>query len=260
MSDNFNEQLTSMLKAIIIDDESKARDLLELLIQESGRAVEVIGKYPTLLTGVEGIKEHQPDVVFLDIEMPEIRGLKILDYIPNPNFALVFATAYDQYAIKAFELSALDYLLKPIDDEKLNLTLDKVGKHKLMKERLLIYEQNKQEGQPLKICIPLSNNKYDVVFVQDILAVEADRNYCYIHTINKRYFLTKSLSHFEETYMPLEGFVRCHRSWIVNLNQVASLKKSSKKMLMQHQNLEIPISRSNTAHIYQQMKKRFAGL
>ncbi|MGH1336634.1 MAG: LytR/AlgR family response regulator transcription factor [Aureispira sp.] len=249
-----------MLKAIIIDDESKARDLLELLIQESGREVEVVGKYPTLITGVAGIKAHQPDVVFLDIEMPEVQGVQLLEYIPNPDFEIVFATAYDQYAIKAFELSALDYLLKPIDDEKLNLTLDKVGKHKLLKERLLTYEQNRQEEAPLKICIPTSNNKYDVVLVQDIMGVEADRNYCYIHTVSKKYFLTKSLSHFEEKYMPLNSFERSHRSWIVNLNQVARFEKTEKKMVMQHQNLVIPISRANLERIYKQMKGKYAGL
>lgn len=249
-----------MLKAVIIDDESKARDLLELLIQESNREVEVVGKYPTLLTGVEGIKQHQPDVVFLDIEMPEMQGLHILEFIPNPEFELVFATAYDQYAIKAFELSALDYLLKPIDDEKLNQTLDKVGKHKLMKERLMIYEKNRKEEEPLKICIPSSNNNYDVVPVQDIMGVEADRNYCYIHTTTKKYFLSKSLSHFEEKYLPLDGFERCHRSWIANLHQVAKFKKSQRKLLMQHQDLAIPISRANVDRIYDLMKGKYAGL
>jgi two-component system LytT family response regulator len=249
-----------MLKAIIIDDESKARDLLELLIQESGESVVVVGKYANLLSGVEGIRSHQPDVVFLDIEMPEIQGLQLLEYIPEPNFELVFATAYDQYAIKAFELSALDYLLKPIDEDKLKETLKKVGKQKLIKERLQLYEQNRKESEPLKICIPKANNQYDIVAVQDILAVEADRNYCYLHTVQKSYFLTKSLSHFEEKYMPLDGFDRTHRSWIANLNKVKGFNKAAKKIVFIEGNLEVPISRANMDRIYQKMKLKFTGL
>jgi two-component system LytT family response regulator len=249
-----------MLKAIIIDDESKARNLLELLIKESGEPVQVVGKYATLLKGVEGIRQHHPDVVFLDIEMPEIQGLELLTYIPNPDFELIFATAYDQYAIKAFELSALDYLLKPIDEDKLKSTLERVGKQKLIKERLQLYEQNRKEEVPLRVCIPKANNQYDIIAVQDILAVEADRNYCYLHTIQKSYFLTKSLSHFEEKYMPLDGFERTHRSWIANLNKVKEFNKAAKKIIFSPEKLEVPISRSNMDHIYQKLKLKFPGL
>jgi two-component system LytT family response regulator len=248
------------MKAIIIDDERMARDLLELLIHEADKNITVVGKYPNLPKGIEGIKQHKPDVVFLDIEMPEFSGLQLLDYIPHPDFALVFATAYDQYAIKAFELSALDYLLKPIDEDKLALTLDRIGQQIQIKERLQLYKENSLQKQPINICIPNSARAYDMIIVQDILAVEANRNYCCIHTKNKKYILSKSLSYFEEKYMPLDGFERCHRSWVVNTNHIHSFNKSKKHLLLKGTLLNIPISRSNIDRIKEILKNNTLSL
>lgn len=242
-----------MIKAIIIDDESKARDLLELLIHESGRAIKVVAKCADMIQGLAAIKEHQPDVVFLDIEMPEISGLQLLEYIPNPNFEIIFATAYDQYAIKAFELSALDYLLKPIDEDKLALSIDRLGKKVDLRNRLLTYEQNQQEGEPVKICIPSSQKDYDIVLVKDIVAVEASRNYSIIHTTEQKFTLSKSLSYFVDQYLPIKGFMRTHRSWVVNLNYAQKLDKSSKEIILPH--LSIPVSRNNYLEVKTQLMK-----
>ena len=176
-----------MIKAIIIDDESKARDLLDYLLDKAPQEVQVMGKYPTLPKGIEGIKQHQPDVVFLDIEMPQVSGIKILEYIPEPDFAIIFATAYDNYASQAFELSALDYLLKPINKDKLFKSLEKVDRRIDMKARLNLYEENKNKENPLKICLPsLDGNQ--IILVSDILAIEANRSYSFVHTTKKNIY------------------------------------------------------------------------
>ncbi|MCH2045061.1 MAG: response regulator [Saprospiraceae bacterium] len=240
-----------MIKAIIIDDESKARDLLELLIHESGRAITVVAKCADMIQGVAALKKHQPDVLFLDIEMPEISGLQLLEFIPNPNFEIVFATAYDQYAIKAFELAALDYLLKPIDEDKLAITIDRLGQKVSFKKRLLTYEQNRQQAEPVKICIPSSQKDYDIVLVKDILAIEANRNYSVIHTGQQKFILSKSLSHFVDQYLPIQGFVRTHRSWIVNLHYAQKLNKSTKEIILP--NLSVPVSRNNYLEVKNQL-------
>jgi two-component system LytT family response regulator len=243
-----------MIKAIIIDDESKARDLLELLIKESGKNIRIVAKCQDLKTGIEQITLHQPDVVFLDIEMPHASGLQILEHIPYPDFEIIFATAYDQYAIKAFELSALDYLLKPIDEDKLALSIDKLGQRIDMKIRLESYAANKQQKEPVTICLPISASSHEMIFVKNILCIEADRNYSVIHTLTKKYTISKSLSYFVDKYLPIDGFIRTHRSWIVNLYHVQKLNFNKKELSLDK--LIIPVSRGNFAKV----KKRMGDL
>jgi two-component system LytT family response regulator len=230
-----------MIRAVIIDDESKARDLLKYLIEQSPYEIEVVGMYQSLVKGVEGIKEHQPDVVFLDIEMPKVSGIKILEYIPEPDFAIIFATAYDNYAIQAFELSALDYLLKPINREKLHRSIEKVGEQIDIKARLQLYEENKNKENPLRICIPGLEESF-FIEVADLIAVEANRSYCFIHTTDKKYVLSRPLSVFEQKYMPLENFERVHRSWIVNMSLAKSYAGKSKELILEN-GMGIPVSR-----------------
>lgn len=237
---NFN---TDMIRAIIIDDESKARDLLNYLLEESPYEIEVLGMYETLLDGVNGIKKHNPDVVFLDIEMPEVSGVKILDFIPDPEFSIVFVTAYDNYAVRAFELSALDYLLKPINREKLHKSIEKLHREVDMKSKLKIYDQNTNKKAPLKICIPSSEENY-FIEVNTILAVEANRSYCFIHTLEKKYILSRPLSDFEQKYLPLDGFERVHRSWIVNTNLIQSFIGKNKEVQLNN-GMKVPVSRSH---------------
>lgn len=244
------------MKIIIIDDESKARDLLELLINEQDANALLVGKYATLEAGIEGILTHHPDVVFLDIEMPQLSGLQILEYIPQPDFEIIFATAYDKYAIKAFELSALDYLLKPIDEEKLGLALKKVGQKIQMKERLLLYEQNRQEQDSLRICIPSIDGSHDIIKVEDIIAIKAERSYSCIYTASKNYTLSKSLSYFVEKYMPLEGFERTHRSWVVNLKKVTAFNKKTKELIVSGK-IKVSISRQNYNNIKNKLNLTF---
>lgn len=230
-----------MLKAIIIDDESKARDLLKFLIRQAPYEITVLGDYETLPKGIEGIKEHKPDVVFLDIEMPLVSGVRILEYIPNPDFEIIFATAYDNYAIQAFELSALDYLLKPISKEKLFKSIEKVGQQVDIKTRLQLYEKNKSKDNPLKICIPGSDEDY-YINIDTILAIEANRSYCFIHTESKKYVLSRPLSTFEEKYMPLSGFERVHRSWIANITKAKKYNSKNKEIVF-NENTIVPVSR-----------------
>lgn len=238
-----------MIKAIIIDDEPMARDLLALLIEETEHEIEVVAKCEDLLTGVTQIKKLKPDVVFLDIEMPEVSGLQILEHIPNPDFEIIFATAYDSYAIKAFELSAIDYLLKPIDIEKLSKSIIRLGEKLDVKERLQTYEQNREGEAPIKVCIPNLGRGHDVILIEDILAIEADRNYSIIYTKENKYTLSKSLSYFESKYMPLEGFFRTHRSWIVNMAHIERFIKASKEIIIGE--IRIPISRKKYADVKQ---------
>lgn len=215
-----------MLRAIIIDDEEMARTLLSSMIEEYCPNVEIVDMCGDLPTGVKSIRKNKPDLVFLDIEMPGYSGLELLDFFNEDeiDFSIIFVTAYHQYAIQAFKLSAIDYLLKPVDADDLIKSVslfekrNSAKKYKLLKENL--------SNQPKKIVLG-TNASTLFVPLDDILYFKAEGSYTNVFFKDGKSLLTsKNLKHYEDVVGNYNNFYRCHKSYLININYVTEYVKS----------------------------------
>ncbi|MDO6737176.1 LytTR family DNA-binding domain-containing protein [Wenyingzhuangia sp. 2_MG-2023] len=230
-------------KAIIVDDELSARENLSYLIQNFCPDICIIDTCCNVNEAVLSIKNKKPDVVFLDIEMPQKNGFQLLKEFDEIDFQIVFITAYDQYAVKAFEVSALDYLLKPIDIDRL-LEVSKKIENTLglisFQKRLSTLSINKKKLS--KISIPYKSD-YVIIDIDDILYIEADRMYSHVYTTGeKKYTASKKLSYYEELLFESEKIKRIHRSWVVNLDMVTIYSKAERSLMIHGK--EIPVGKT----------------
>lgn len=218
----------SKLKAILVDDEESARDVLQNLLQRFCPHVELVAKCENVLQAVEVIKQQQPDLVFLDIEMPNYSGFEIVNFFKEINFQIIFITAYDQYAVKAFEVSAIDYLLKPIDIGRLKFSIEKVKHHRNMlqqADRLNLLNDTLASKQ-IKNIIISDKGQQNIIALKNIIAIEAQESYCLIYTLDKKYTVSKNLKHFETLLENLPNFIRVHKSWLINKDYLQHYSKS----------------------------------
>lgn len=223
----------SAIRTIIIDDEPAAVRVLELLLHKIPDAeVEVIGATNDPLEGRDLIVRLQPDLVFLDIEMPNLSGIELVRSLPDPDFHVVFVTAYDTYALEALRLSALDYLLKPVDRNQVGhvvrrVQADRYRKQSQIIERLEFLEKQlaqRPAGQP-KIAVGMAEG---ILFlpVGEILYGEAQGSYTRIHMRDgQTHLASKSLGHFEEYLRPYR-FFRIHHHFLINLDRVRSFQRT----------------------------------
>lgn len=216
------------IKAILVDDEESARDVLENLLRRFCPEVELLDKCNNVEQAVKSINHLQPNLVFLDIEMPNYAGYELVDFFTEIDFDIIFVTAYDQYAIKAFEVSAVDYLLKPIEIDRLKESVSRVS-HKLEKqqknERIQHLRETLSNSTIQSILASKNGNQY-VVNIRDIIAIEAQESYSCIHTNGEKYMMSKNLKHFERLLSDHQNFIRSHKSWIVNVNFIVHYSKS----------------------------------
>ncbi|HEX2899612.1 MAG TPA: LytTR family DNA-binding domain-containing protein [Bacteroidia bacterium] len=206
------------IKAILVDDEESARDVLQNLLLRFCPEVELLAKCEHVLQAVEAIREMKPDLVFLDIEMPNYAGYELVNFFQDIDFEIIFVTAYDQYAIRAFELAAIDYLLKPVDIERLKAAVARVQQQfdmKFQAQRLKLLSASLETNQVKSILV--SDKGYQqVVAFEHIIAIEAQESYCIIHTAEKKHIISKNLKHFETLLESVPQFIRVHKSWIIN--------------------------------------------
>jgi two-component system, LytTR family, response regulator len=240
-------------KAIIIDDEPMARELLQGMILEYTPTIEIVALCENLPEGVKAINRFHPDIVFLDIEMPGYSGLDLLDFFNNDeiNFSIIFVTAYNQYAIQAFKLSAVDYLLKPIESDDLIQSLSLFEK-KLTNNNVQVLKHN-LSSLAKKIAINTANI---IVFVNvdDILFFKADGAYTHVVLNDDRDILTsKNLKYFEEVLSGNPKFYRCHKSFIVNIHFISEYVKSDGGYL-KVKGHNVALSVDKTATILDKMK------
>ena len=223
------------ISAVIIDDEDSARDVLENLLARFCPEVELVGKYPDLVSGVDGINKLCPELVFLDIEMPNYAGHEILSFFDKINFHIIFVTAYDSYALKAFEMAAVDYLLKPVDIDRLKLAVEKAQANILSKTISENFDILKDSLATSKIQNIVIKHRGDQVVIplEDIIAIEAQESYSNIHTVKKMYVASKNLKHFESMLDDNKCFFRSHKSWIINCNKIDSYSKSKGEIVLQ---------------------------
>ena len=217
------------IKAIIVDDEENARLILKNFIAEFCPNVEIIAEAEDVKSAVKLINKNDVNLVFLDIEMPNENGFALFDYFNKPTFETIFCTAYSEYAIKAFEVSATDYLLKPIGLNKLKEAVEKIESKLLNKnnsaENITTLKKNLTEKEIKKIGILIGDG---IVFMDlnDILYFEAEGSYTTIHHKSGKDLAVKKIKHFEDLLSADKRFLRIHRSYLIN---VSLIKKYSKK-------------------------------
>lgn len=215
-------------RAIIVDDEESARNILSSLLKKFCPQIEVVAMCEDVEEAVIKIKKQQPSLVFLDIEMPNYSGYEIVNFFDQIDFEIVFITAYDNYAIKAFEIAALDYLLKPIDIDRLKEAVSKFIDREASKDVAQNYQVLKEslETSSVKKVIVPYNGGQRVVETKDIVAISAAESYSYIHTTDQRYLLSKNLKQFENLLSENKTFFRTHKSWIINLTHLRDYSRS----------------------------------
>ena len=220
-----------MSTAIIIDDEQPAREIIKHYLKKFPE-INLLGDFPDGFSGLKAIQEMKPDIVFLDIQMPKITGFELLELLEDPP-NIIFSTAYDQYAIKAFEMTAVDYLLKPYSAERFEQAIKKV-EQKMLSQPRENQQMNKLvetlESNPefLQRIAVKTRHKIEVIPVTEITHIEADDDYVTIFT-EKEKFLKEKTMKFMESHLDPSQFVRIHRSFIVNVNQIARLELYQKE-------------------------------
>ncbi|WP_452226381.1 LytR/AlgR family response regulator transcription factor [Lacinutrix cladophorae] len=236
------------MKAIIIDDEKRARRILSTIIKEECPEIKSVLEAENLKDGVSIIKTKKPDIVFLDIEMPNHSGLQILEFFKNEpiHFQIIFTTAYGHYAIEAFKLSAVDYLLKPIDIEEIKTAISKAtsnAEENFIKEKLINLERSFEQLALNKIALEVPKG---IRFVshEDILFFEADGAYTKVYLQNgKTELICKTLKHFAEQLVNKPLFYKPHRSFLINLKYMTEITKKDGLQVIMSNNKSIPIAR-----------------
>ena len=224
-----------MIKAVIIDDEINAQNLLEKTLERCfPNKFNIVEKCSSVDSGVVAIKKYEPELIFLDIQMPEKNGFELFKYFDVIDFEVIFTTAYNQFAIKAIKRSALDYLLKPISSLELseavkkfeNKTQESSAQRKLT---LLLENLNVNDQQVRKIAFPTVEG-FELIHANQILYCRADSNYCTIKKIDSSTKMAARTLKYVEEILPANSFKRIHKSYVLNLNYVVRYHKTNKEV------------------------------
>ena len=239
------------LKTILVEDERKSRDTLRHMLAEFCPEVELIGEAMTIEEARKIIEQEKLDLVFLDIELPQQNGFHLFVHYPKPEFEVVFTTAYDQYALQAFQIAAIDYLLKPIDIKLLQEAVNRVLKKRALNEsdsRLEILNSNYKQKEFGKIALP-SNNGYIFMELKNIVACEASRSYTTIYLEDGEKILISKPLKFLEVRLCNLHFFRISRSYIINLHFLKSYTRTHRG--------EVILTNGMTLAISEEKKKAF---
>ncbi len=218
-------------KALIVDDESLARQLVRTYLSQRND-VEVVGECKDGFECLKFIAEQKVDILFLDVQMPKINGFELLEVLKEkPN--VVFTTAFDEFAIKAFEMNAVDYLLKPFSKERLNEAVEKcIGRIKADESKAPDTEKlSENYAETVDRVVVRQGAKLIIIPVDDIIYLESSENYVKIKTQNGSFLKEKTMKYFEE-HLPKNDFVRLHRSYIVKLTQILSIEPYTRDSYM----------------------------
>ena len=224
-----------MLKVYILDDEQHAIDgLLAMLKKKFIDSVAVAGSNCRVLIAIEEIEELQPDVLFLDVEMPELNGLEVLKHFPDRKFQIVFTTAYEKYALPAIKEEVTDYLVKPLSPKDVYDAIQKCIQRKTQFHPMV----------PTKQRISLQSlGEIIVVDTNDIIKVDSDNNYSTFYFTNRpKVMMSKTLKEYDELLTPM-GFFRCHQSHLINMTHVKSLQNQEGEVILLSNELQALLSR-----------------
>ncbi len=246
------------LKAVIVEDELRSRETLTgLLRKHCSETVEVVAEADGYRTGMEAVRTHKPDLLFLDIQMPDGSGFKLLEELDEINFEVVFTTAYDQYAIKAIRYSALDYLLKPIIPAELKLSVDKALRKKgdgtINKHIRVLLENVNDKASPSKKIILSTAEGMHVIDVKDIIRCESDDYYTrFFIRDRKPVMVSRTLKEHEELLAEY-GFLRPHKSHLVNVQFIKCYVKNDGGYLLLTDGTTVPVSRRKREKIQEEI-------
>jgi len=235
-----------MAKIMIIDDETHCLNVLNKLIKKVHPDYEITGSFNNPAEGLECIRNHPPDLLFLDIEMPVLNGFALLDKILPIDFDIIFTTAYDQYAIRAFQYSAINYLLKPITEKNIVQALSNWEKRrkKTSMEQWQMLQNNLSETEKdiSKIALPTGVG-YHIVEIKDIVRCESDNTYTnFFFEDDNKLLICRTLKEIEEM-LGEYGFLRVHQSHLINPNFVKGILKQDGGSVVMKDDKEIPVSR-----------------
>lgn len=246
------------LRAILVDDEPRGLNTMEKLLQLNCPDVTTIATCSNADVAIEKIKQLKPDLIFLDVSMPVKTGFDMLKEISNIQFEVIFVTAHNQFMVEAFHFSAIDYLLKPVDDELLIDAVKRAGKRITEKAgskhiETLLHNVTKPSLQSMKLCIP-SLKGFQVVEIDDILYAEAAGNYTNFYFRNQHMICTSKPIHEYEELLEDSGLVRIHKSFLINLLHVKEYHKGEGGLVILSNGTKIEIARRKKDQFLFKMK------
>lgn len=246
---------TKKTTVVLVDDAPQALELLRLMLNELAPNIDILGEAENAEQAIELIRDLKPDGIFMDIKMPGKSGLELVEELVKEgvDYNVIFTTAYNQYAIQAFRLSAIDYLLKPIQEHQLIEAVEKISRARNLKQdsnKLNALVSNLHQKNNGTLTIPL-NNGYDYVAINDIEYLEAERAYAIIHLADgSKKLVSKNMGYFEEALQHLNNFIKTHRSFFVNINYISSFRKKAETGI-------ITFKSGKTAEVSRNSRKAF---
>lgn len=234
-----------MIKSIIIDDEPLSREILKSYLVHFPQ-IQIAGECNDGFEGVKAIQQHQPDLIFLDIQMPKINGFEMLELV-NPMPAVIFITAFDEFALKAFEANAIDYLLKPVSEDRFAKAVQKFLDKSLQAQpsagRLL--DTMAQSATQSNRIVVKTGSKVKIIPVHEIQYLEADDDFVKIVTAEGSFLKNKTMSFYEQT-LDAQQFVRVHRSYILHISQITKIEPYQKEthLAILRNGQQIPVSKT----------------
>lgn len=241
-----DENVAVKLKAVIVEDEKASRETLMNYLSRYCPTVEVCATADSVNAGLAVIRQHNPDLVFLDVEMPYGNAFDLLEQVEEPTFETVFVTAYDQYALKALNFSASYYLLKPIDIDELVAAVEKVQKSRMKEKdslhtRVLVENLQSTGKQEQKVVLPVLDG-FEVVRVRDILRCQANDNFTDFHLLDgSKRMICRTLKFYEQLLQDFD-FVRVHKSHLINLQYVKAYRKGKGGQVVLSDGSEVDVS------------------
>ncbi len=232
-----------MIKTVIIDDEAHCIDRILSLINQHPNTFNVLETLNSVEEALKTVPKLQPDLVFLDIKINSKTGFDFLQELDDINFKIIFTTAFDKYAIKAFKFSAFDYLLKPIDSNDFNDVIKRIKtslKHKNIEHQLQNLFKNLKVSGKKVITIP-SLTGFETLKVENITHLEADTSYTHIFTLNSKFMVSKPIKFYEELLAD-NNFFKTHKSYLINLEHVNKYFKGKQSYVVMSNNEKVPIS------------------
>lgn len=249
---------SNLLKALIIDDEALSADMLEYLVKKNIPEIGSIKKATSASEGLELIHSFQPQLLFLDIQMPFLNGFELLNKLPKYDFSVIFITAFNKYAIKAIRFSALDYLLKPVDADELKQAIQRYLDHqkeKIQYQELynnFIRNLNEKEYSNYRLALR-TNTGLRLALPSEILYCEADNNYTRFFLTDDKIILTsRTIKDYEET-LSGHDIVRVHKSYLVNLHYIIEYNNQNDTLLLKNKTI-IPVSRRRRHEVMELLK------
>jgi two-component system LytT family response regulator len=239
------------MKAIIIDDEQLARGIVREYLQQYPD-IEIAQECENGFEGLKAIQQHQPDLVFLDIQMPKITGFEMLELVENPP-AVIFTTAFEEYAIKAFESHAIDYLLKPFSKERFDKALQKWQQQNRQERqsdtKQLLEAPELHPGKQSRIVLK-DNGKIKIIPAVNIHYLEAADDYVKIHTAEGSFLKNRTMGFFEQSLDP-QNFIRIHRSFLINVHLITRIEAYDKDshLAVLSIGVKLPVSKSGYARL-----------